>query len=396
MIGLPNIDMHEVTRLTREGRLQDALDLLQGRKRTEPNVGIRTAGGGPGRAPENVIDLSPPTEPGGAWGQRDTTGGSGERPRPIRTKRGLGDTIREKLRRFDPKTPKIEVPVPAGAQFEARSFSCGQGARDYRLYFPSRHEPGCPLVVMLHGCTQSPEDFAVGTGMNALAERDGFIVVYPGQTATANPSKCWNWFRPEDQRRDMGEPAILAGLTRAVAQEFGIDPDRIYIAGLSAGGAAAVIMGQTYPDLYAAIGVHSGLPYRAASDVPSALAAMRGDARKSPDQGGTRLVPTIVFHGDLDRTVHPSNADRIVDSLRAKHALTDTTEREPCGEPPVRRSLLRNADGHTMIEYWRVAGAGHAWSGGNAGGSFVEPDGPRASEEMLRFFNQQRMCRTPR
>jgi poly(hydroxyalkanoate) depolymerase family esterase len=245
--------------------------------------------------------------------------------------------------------------------------------------------------VMLHGCTQSPDDFAAGTRMNTLAEEHGLLVVYPGQTQSANAQKCWNWFSPDDQQRELGEPALIAGITRQVMRDHAVDPRRVYVAGLSAGGAAAAIMGQAYPDLYAAIGVHSGLACGAARDIPSAFAAMRQGAATphQVDHADGRVVPTIVFHADRDGTVNPRNGDQVIAQAKAAAAagLQARTERgQVPGGHAYSRTLHAAADSQPVLEQWVVHGGGHAWSGGSTAGSYTDPRGPDASREMLRFF----------
>jgi poly(hydroxyalkanoate) depolymerase family esterase len=288
-------------------------------------------------------------------------------------------------------------PIPDGAQFLSRTFTCTAGARHYRLYIPaSAPERPRGLVVMLHGCKQDPDDFAAGTNMNAVAEKRGVLVAYPAQPASANASSCWNWFRPADQMRDAGEPAIIAGLTREIMNEFGLDQGQVFVAGLSAGGAMAAVMGETYPDLYAGVGIHSGLAYGTATDVVSAFAAMRGDAGttgvvKAAQTGSEPRIRTIVFHGSADVIVHPSNAERIV-TAAAPMITPGALRREPGASSAGRsyvRTVITAADGDPAIEYWLIAGAGHAWSGGNPSGSYADPAGPDASTEMMRFFFAQ-------
>src|SRR5713101_3968500 len=272
-----------------------------------------------------------------AIGRGESSGaGTAERMEAPRT----AEALRNLVRRINPARvtmPGLAEPSPAShrdvapddAQFVTRSYRDQAGSLAYKLYIPSRYRRNqtVPLVVMLHGCKQSPDDFAAGTRMNALAEKHTCLIAYPAQTAFANALKCWNWFSPGDQRRGHGEPSLIAGITRQIMRDYSVDRQRVYLAGLSAGGAAAAIMGTTYPDLYAAIGVHSGLAYGAASDLPSAFAAMRHGAvpvRRSGNASGAegyrRNVPTIVFHGDQDATVHPCNGDQVV--AQSRNAMT--------------------------------------------------------------------------
>lgn len=289
--------------------------------------------------------------------------------------------------------PVPELPLPDGAKFLDQRYSCAAGARRYRLYVPSTAGEGLQgLIVMLHGCTQNPEDFAAGTGMNSLAEEHRLLVVYPAQTGGDNSMSCWNWFRPEDQRRDTGEPAIIAGLTTSLRDHYAIPKDRVFVAGLSAGGAMAAIMGETYPELYGAIGVHSGLAYGSANDVMSAFTAMRGQVgiEKAPsrNRGASEAGPRlIVFHGSADTTVHPSNAERIIAGHGLSLGKTSQTEHGPAGETRgYSRRVAKRDDGTYGLECWIIDGAQHAWAGGKASGSYTDPRGPDASEAMVRFF----------
>ena len=283
--------------------------------------------------------------------------------------------------------------MPDGGTFLTGTYRNRAGARDYKVYVPSgyRGRPA-PLVVMLHGCTQSPDDFAAGTRMNAVADELDCLVVYPAQAASANASKCWNWFNAGDQQRDQGEPSLIAGITRQVMRDYAVDPQRVYIAGLSAGAATAAILGSTYPDLDAATGVHSGLACGAASDVPSAFSAMRhGSPRVVPARGSRSrsIIPAIVFHGDKDTTVSPRNGEQVIAQL-ASIATSDLGRRVERGQVPgghaYSRILHADPQGRTVVEHWVVHGAGHAWSGGSPAGSYTDPHGPDASREMLRFF----------
>lgn len=307
-----------------------------------------------------------------------------------------------------PTGPSAWRPAARPASGQTLSFSSDAGTRAYRLHLPAtRTEEPCPMVVMLHGCTQSAEDFAAGTRMNRLADEHGFLVVYPEQSAQANPSKCWNWFKPEDQRRGGGEPALIAGIVGQVARQHGADPERIYVAGLSAGAAMAVVLGQAYPELFAAVGVHSGLPYGSAHDIPSALAAMKGGRSGLPGLKGLngagirgtalQAVPTIVFHGDRDHTVQPGNAAHIVRQAREAHAAASGRELNASTQAGVApggrrfsRDLFCDDGGRVRVESWTLQGAGHAWSGGDASGSYTDAAGPDASAAMLRFFQAQR------
>jgi poly(hydroxyalkanoate) depolymerase family esterase len=294
--------------------------------------------------------------------------------------------------------PGRTVPLPG--TFVEHSFAHVAGKRRYKLYVPARYSAGSPihppLLLMLHGCTQSPDDFAAGTRMNELAEQHGFLVAYPAQSANANGSKCWNWFRPDDQVRGSGEPALLAALAENIVLAYAADPKRVYVAGLSAGAAMAVILGATYPDVFAAVGSHSGLPYRAAHDVPSAFAVMSGshvtrDPMEDLSTGMASFAPLIAFQGDRDRTVAPSNAEALVSRVIREAAALSPEGRVSRGEGIGRsytRTAYTTAQGDPLVEFWQIHGAGHAWSGGSPAGSYTDPQGPDASAEMVRFFLQ--------
>jgi poly(hydroxyalkanoate) depolymerase family esterase len=294
-------------------------------------------------------------------------------------------------------------PGSAPATHHAGEFIPGRFETDYRtlhykLYVPSSYcgEP-LPLVVMLHGCGQSAADFALGTGMNELAEEFQVLVLYPEQPSDVHWNKCWHWYDPAHHRRGEGEPALLAGLTRHIAAEYAVDMARIAVAGLSSGAAMAVIMGRTYPDLFSAVGSHSGLAHGSATDSVGAMLAMRDGADPDLLAPAELLpgVPTIVFHGDADATVHRHNSAGVVrqsvDSFAAHtpggHAgLRILEETGESGGRPYTRHIHAADNGAVLAEHWTVHGAGHAWSGGSLQGSYADMRGPNASREMLRFF----------
>ena len=361
-MALPG-SMDEVLSLTKAGRLQDATALIQ-----------RLLHGG------DPDDMRP--APGA------TGSGSPNAQTPLLSFARNGaeqapETARERAAPAKGLTRQL---------YEGR-----EGRIAYRLFVPPVVAAPAPLLIMLHGCTQSPEDFARGTRMNELAVELGFLVAYPEQTNAANPQKCWNWFRPGDQERGRGEPALIAALTKAIMSRHPVDAERVYVAGLSAGGAAAAIMAAAYPDLYAGVGIHSGLACGSAKDLPSAFAAMKGSTAHQPTRASDVYVPTIIFHGDRDPTVHPSNSETILASGIANPKLAKlerrTTEGTSSGGRKYRRTVLVDGDGRNWIEHWEIRGGGHAWSGGDGSGSYTDPSGPEASRAMMEFFLQHRLTK---
>ena len=282
------------------------------------------------------------------------------------------------------------APTPArSGQFIVGSHTEAGGTREYKLFIPDGDASRTrALVVMLHGCTQNPDDFAAGTGMNQAALDGDFLVLYPAQAQGANVARCWNWFKHNHQERGRGEPALIAGMTREVIERQNIDPARVYVAGLSAGGAMAAILGRSYPELFAAVGVHSGLAVGAANDLASAMQAMKlGAAAAAVPGQAPPSPPTIVFHGDADATVHPGNGEQVVKASLGAAPATPEQERGRCAQGrEYTRQLYRNSAGKVVAEHWVLHGAGHAWSGGDARGSYADPLGPDATAAMLRFF----------
>lgn len=288
----------------------------------------------------------------------------------------------------------VELPreSPGPGTFSAGTHSHASLTRHYKLFVPTGPEARPrALVVMLHGCTQDPDDFATGTGMNDLALEQGFCVLYPAQAQDANPSRCWNWFKHNHQGRERGEAAVIASMTQAAMRAQDIDPGRVFIAGLSAGGAMAALVAAAYPEVFAAVGIHSGLAPGAASTLPEGLSAMRSGGRAPTDLP----VPAIVFHGDQDSTVHARNGEQAVAAVLASSLCAEgSSGRRPVVEQGqsaqgsrYTRAIHRLPSGRVVAEHWVVHGAGHAWSGGRAAGSYTDPRGPDASREMLRFFS---------
>ena len=325
----------------------------------------------------------------------------------VRSAEDAAETIVEVLDPLpvqDLNEQQVPATLPsASGQFLAQRYSGPAGSRNYKLYVPSGYSGvPLPLVVMLHGCTQNPDDFATGTRANRWAESKRCLVVYPEQIQRANSHRCWNWFRPVDQQAGRGEPAIIAGIVRQVIDEYQVDALRVYVAGLSAGGAMAAIMGHQYPELFAAVGIHSGLPVGVAHDVGSALVLMKtGQSMLTPLTASAalngRVLPMIVLHGDADKTVNPANAVRLVNSAVETYDLM--TPNSPLhlsvqtidaadGAHAYRRTLHTAANGISIVEQWEIHGAGHAWSGGDPGGSYTDARGPDATQAMLQFFYQ--------
>jgi poly(hydroxyalkanoate) depolymerase family esterase len=374
-------------------QMRDAARLLQTEGPMAATAAVQRAlqGAAPGgmaspfaqQAPaENMVDINPAfaeTAKAQAASPRKVIAGLAQRLRA-----GMGKRVVEDVE--DVSAPSSE---PLKGKFLSLSCTAPAGTRAYKLYIPSTYngEPA-PLVVMLHGCKQNPDDFAAGTGMNALAEEQGCLVAYPAQAKNANGSNCWNWFQAGDQRRGGGEPAIIAAITEQVMRDYKVDPARVYVAGLSAGGAMAAILASEYPDLYKAAGIHSGLPTGAAHDVPSAFAAMQnGAANGALKAKSGAAIPVIVFHGDRDKTVHPQNGQHVLAHHAGPQSNAATSEKgsKPNGRSYT-RAVHRNTSGKLMAEHWTVHGSGHAWSGGSKRGSYTDPQGPDASREMLRFF----------
>ena len=383
--------MREATHLTQAGQLNEATAAIQ--------RALHGAGAGGAVTTDSVK----------AWARGSSSGGASADVFPLVLEGCVFETDAQTPAATEAETEtetRTDRPTGAG-EFTSGTHTHGTLTRRYKLYTPPGQESGrpMPLVVMLHGCTQNPDDFAAGTGMNQRAREQGFCVLYPEQSQDANPSLCWNWFKHNHQQRGQGEPALIASLTQVVMMRQGIDPRRVFIAGLSAGGAMATIVATAYPEIFAAVGVHSGLPTGAASNVGEALMVMKsgepslvmpgkgrrlGVATKAAQRPQT-TVPTIVFHGDQDTTVHPRNGQQVISAVMGSGASGPRVEQGVSARGRRYTRFTCRADhGRALTEHWLVHGAGHAWSGGSAEGSYTDGSGPDATGEMLRFFFEQR------
>ncbi|MDB6125496.1 MAG: esterase, poly(3-hydroxybutyrate) depolymerase [Pedosphaera sp.] len=405
-----NREMMEIMRLMREGRLAEATALIQrnlsqGASSADTHTEVmdylkqlqdRSGAAIPPVAEPIDVEVSEvskqtPAEEGVGQGvpKQPFT------PPDLTALRGLADRLKAKMpaaRGQPSRKISADMIAPAVGRWLAGTYAGATGTRAYKLYIPSSyHGQPLPLVVMLHGCTQSSDDFAAGTRMNFLAETEGLLVVYPEQAASANHSRCWNWYQSADQQRDQGEPSLIAGITRQVMAEYHVAAGQVCIAGLSAGGAMAAILSTTYPDLYSVVGVHSGLAPGSAHDLQSALQAMQRGGKSAGFPATSRVIPLILFQGDQDSTVHPSNADEFIRKWLAGPDKPQMVVRQGqvAGGRSYTCAVYQTPGGQTAVERWTIHGAGHAWSGGSRNGSYTDSTGPDASQELIRFFRER-------
>ena len=414
--------MREATQLTQAGRLAEATAAIQRALSSATAAVAVPPRGAPAKGPASsmildgcVFEVATPA-PVAAAAAATAQAATAFAETPAQ---GFSfDALRALLKPIqeaEPATGQSGLSGQAGqSEFTSGSHTHAARTLRYKLYMPPGHEgKQLPLVVMLHGCTQNPDDFAAGTRMNERARSQGFVVLYPEQAQDANPQRCWNWFKHKHQQRGSGEPATIASLTQAVIKQQGIDARRVFIAGLSAGAAMASIVADAYPEIFAAVGVHSGLPNGAARNMPEALALMssgtagpglpakagRFNVTPAAQARPQRPVPTIVFHGDQDKTVHQRNGEQVIAALLGSAAAVHVGESQsaPANSSRVEQGQSSNGRRYTrtihlgdqdkvLAEHWLVNGAGHAWAGGHASGSYTDAKGPDATAEMLRFF----------
>ena len=394
-VNLPQ-QLEAATSLVRQGQLARATqaiqDALQGKNITPAAPDAFTA---PAAAPFATPPRSSSAQPARWRPPLDAEIQDAvvlERPVPSPTAAPAAHAAQTKAPAPRVKPQRTEPP----GSFTRVALQHGGMQRHYWLSVPPDAKSGAdmPLVVMLHGCTQNPQDFATGTGMNAAAAPANALVLYPAQPPSANHNGCWNWFVPEHQQRDQGEPDLLVAMLRYVKERHPVDAKRVYAAGLSAGGAMAALLGREYPDIFAAIGVHSGLQAGAAHNMLAALSAMKTGAKLNPHvqpSRAGRAPALIVFHGDADGTVNAKNGEQLVQAtLNTLHGGPATAQRQtqqgqsPAGQPFTQ--TVYRADNTVVAEHWLLHGAGHAWSGGHPGGSHTDARGVDATGEMLRFF----------
>ena len=397
--------MLTATTLTREGRLNEATLAIQ--KSLATSAGCYKTVAGERSFPSSSSSSPPPPPPPPPPAHKQLHGSVSNKfvnyrapdNRSYIDRSGKTPPASFQNRHTHPVRPAV-----GQSGFSSGEFTHAGMSIPYRLYIPSTTNIGpMPLLLLLHGCTQDAADFATGTAMNAIADRNGMAVLYPSQTVQANANKCWNWFEPAHQCRGRGEPAALSALTRLMMSTHGFDPQRVFVAGMSAGGAMAVVLGEQYPELFAAVGIHSGLPTGVASNVMEALGAMKGGSDPMMHQPlipaiqrvtaptSAAVQPTIVFHGAKDRTVDAANAQTIVTNCLKRASkvdshITSQYSKTVSGPDAVTVTTHRDSTQRVICEYWHLHAAGHRWSGGDPAGTHTDAKGPDASAEMVRFF----------